>query len=237
MRQMAASRSGSWAIALTALVLVAAVSTACSSSPAEVSPTPASAVPTVSAASPVPAPPKGREVFRANCATCHGVDAAGQPDWHISNPDGTLPPPPLNGDGHTWHHGDGLLYRVVKLGGQQFEDPRFPDFKSAMPAFGDQLTHEEIIEVLTYIKSLWEGKTSRGTVHPGGAGAGKRRSTRSRRAGSRGLERIRPDQPPLFWIPAFAGMTVPAGNQTRAGYVYSSRPAPVHPRRHADTGG
>ena len=179
MRQMAASRSvpgagfvlvrsGSRVVALTALALLAAVSVACSSSPAEVSPTPASAVSPVSAASPVltaspvPAPPKGREVFRANCAACHGVDAAGQPDWHISNPDGTLPPPPLNGDGHTWHHGDGLLYRVVKLGGQQFEDPRFPDFKSAMPAFGDQLTHEEIIEVLTYIKSLWEGKTSRG---------------------------------------------------------------------------
>ena len=105
---------------------------------------------------------KGAEVFVANCAACHGVDAAGQPDWHIANPDGTLPPPPLNGDGHTWHHGDGLLYRVVKLGGQQFEDPRFPDFKSAMPAFGDQLSHEEIIEVLTYIKSFWVGKTSRG---------------------------------------------------------------------------
>ena len=28
-------------------------------------------------------------------------------------------------------------------------------FKSAMPAFGDLLSHEEIISVLTYIKGLW----------------------------------------------------------------------------------
>lgn len=150
------ARSGGWAVVIAALALGWLSVSACSSSPAEISPTPASV------ASPVPTPPKGREVFVTNCAACHGVDAAGQPDWHIANADGTLPPPPLNGDGHTWHHGDGLLYRIVKLGGQQFEDPRFPDFKSAMPAFGDQLSHEEIIEVLTYIKSFWEGKTSRG---------------------------------------------------------------------------
>ena len=150
------ARLEGWALAIAVLALGWLLLSACSSSPAEVSPTP------VSVASPVPTPTKGRAIFVTNCAACHGVDAAGQPDWHIANADGTLPPPPLNGDGHTWHHGDGLLYRVVKLGGQQFEDPRFPDFKSAMPAFGDQLSHEEIIEVLTYIKSLWGDKTSRG---------------------------------------------------------------------------
>ena len=31
-----------------------------------------------------------------------------------------------------------------------------------MPAFGERLSHDEIVEALTYIKSLWEGKTSRG---------------------------------------------------------------------------
>ena len=150
------ARSGGCAVAIAVLVLAPFVLTACSSSPVEVSPT------SISVASPVPAPPKGREIFAANCAACHGVDAAGQPDWHIAKADGTLPPPPLNGDGHTWHHGDGLLYRIVSQGGQMFEDPRFPDFKSAMPAFGERLSHEDIVEVLTYIKSLWEDKTSRG---------------------------------------------------------------------------
>ena len=42
------------------------------------------------------------------------------------------------------------------------EDPSYPGFKSAMPAFGDRLSHEQIIEVLTYVKSLWGDKTSRG---------------------------------------------------------------------------
>ena len=76
--------------------------------------------------------------------------------------DGTLQPPPLNGDGHTWHHADGLLYRIVRQGGQILEDPRDPSFKSAMPAFGDRLSHEEIVQVLTYVKSLWGDKTKRG---------------------------------------------------------------------------
>ena len=105
---------------------------------------------------------RGQAVFAANCATCHGVGGEGQANWHIEKDDGTLPPPPLNGDGHTWHHGDGLLYRVVSKGGQEFEDPRFSSFKSAMPAFGDRLSHDEIVAVLTYLKSLWGGKTSRG---------------------------------------------------------------------------
>ncbi len=105
---------------------------------------------------------RGKELFAANCATCHGAGGEGQPNWHITKADGTLPPPPLNGEGHTWHHGDGLLYRIVKNGGQEFEDPRFSSFKSAMPAFGERFSHDEIVAVLTYVKSLWDGKTSRG---------------------------------------------------------------------------
>ena len=31
-----------------------------------------------------------------------------------------------------------------------------------MPAFGDQLSHQEIVAVLTYIKSLWGSKTNQG---------------------------------------------------------------------------
>ena len=139
--------------ALLMLVLL----TACSSSPDEDTPTPG----TVSA---VQAPPTGRELFASNCAACHGAAGEGQPDWHIRKADGTLPPPPLNGGGHTWHHADGLLYRIVSRGGKMLEDPLYPGFKSAMPAFGDRLSHEEIIEVLTHVKSLWGDKTKRGLL-------------------------------------------------------------------------
>ena len=103
----------------------------------------------------------GEEVYAANCAACHGPGGEGQPDWHVVKADGTLPAPPLNGDGHTWHHADGELYRVVSQGGQILEDPGL-DFKSAMPAFGEQLSHSEMVAVLTYVKSLWGEKTSRG---------------------------------------------------------------------------
>ena len=105
---------------------------------------------------------RGEELFAANCATCHGSGGEGQPDWHITKDDGTLPPPPLDGDGHTWHHGDGLLYRIVNEGGKALEDPNYATFKSAMPAFGDRLTHDEIVAVLTYLKSLWSDKMKRG---------------------------------------------------------------------------
>ena len=105
---------------------------------------------------------RGQDLFAANCATCHGAAGEGEPDWHITKADGTLPPPPLNGDGHTWHHADGLLYRIVSEGGQTLEDPSYKSFKSAMPAFGDRLTHDEIIEVFTYIKTLWGDKTEVG---------------------------------------------------------------------------
>ena len=98
----------------------------------------------------------GMQTFTENCAECHGAAGQGHPDWQIANADGTLNPPPLNGEGHTWHHADGLLYRIVRNGGAI---PSQPDFKSGMPAFGDNLTRQEIIDVLTYVKTLWNGKT------------------------------------------------------------------------------
>ncbi len=52
------------------------------------------------------------------------------------------------------------------------EGPDVPNFKSGMPAFGDLLTHEEIIAVLTYVKSLWGDKTKRGiSIRESQAGA------------------------------------------------------------------
>ena len=109
-----------------------------------------------SAVTPVFEVTTGQELFATTCAVCHGTNGEGQPNWHIRKEDGTLPPPPLNGDGHTWHHGDGLLYRIVSSGGGISGD------ESGMPAFGEVLSHQEIIDVLLYVKSLWAGKTFQG---------------------------------------------------------------------------
>ena len=128
------------------------MSAGCSSSPAQDIPAPITS-PTGQVV------PTGQQIFASNCAACHGANGEGQPDWHIEKPDGTLPAPPLNGDGHTWHHGDGLLYRIISQGGAI---PEIPSYKSGMPAFGDHLSHQEIIDVLAYIKTLWGDKSKRG---------------------------------------------------------------------------
>lgn len=110
-----------------------------------------------------PSPPiSGADLFADNCAVCHGANAQGQPDWHKASDEGVYPPPPLNGEGHTWHHPDGLLYRIVNEGGATLESPDVPGFKSAMPAFGNKLTHDEIIAVIEHVKSLWAGKEKLG---------------------------------------------------------------------------
>ena len=54
------------------------------------------------------------------------------------------------------------MYRIVSQGGKFLEIPGDQSFKSAMPAFRDLLTHEETIEVLTYVKSLWGDKANLG---------------------------------------------------------------------------
>jgi len=95
---------------------------------------------------------RGQVIYQTSCAQCHGLKAEGHPNWRQQNPDDTYPPPPHDSTGHTWHHADGLLYRIIRDGGTIYETP---GFKSAMPAFGDQLDSKEIKAVITYLKSLW----------------------------------------------------------------------------------
>ncbi len=97
-------------------------------------------------------PRTGQQVFAATCAACHGADGDGAEDWKVRDEDGRLPPPPLNGDGHTWHHSDGVLYGIVSDGGLGL------GFGSNMPAFKDELSRDEIVAVLEYVKTWWEGK-------------------------------------------------------------------------------
>ncbi|MSQ41863.1 MAG: cytochrome c [Dehalococcoidia bacterium] len=95
---------------------------------------------------------RGGAIYQANCARCHGVEGEGASNWRTRLPDGTLPPPLHDATGHTWHHADGLLYRIVRDGGAIYESE---GFKSAMPAWGDRLSPEEIRAVVTFLKSLW----------------------------------------------------------------------------------
>ena len=89
----------------------------------------------------------GRQVYAASCAECHGARGEATVDWRRREPDGTFPPPPLNGTAHTWHHPFDVLARQIKFGA--------PGGEGKMPPFQGRLTDEEIIDVIAWIQSLW----------------------------------------------------------------------------------
>lgn len=95
----------------------------------------------------------GRDLYLNNCAACHGPVGEGQDGWQQRNPDGSFRAPAHNGDGHTWHHPDGLLFRNVKNGGTDIPSL---GVTSGMPAFGDRLTDDQIVAVIDYLRTLWE---------------------------------------------------------------------------------
>ena len=94
----------------------------------------------------------GQATYLNNCAACHGEIGEGQPNWRIEGADGHYPAPPHDSTGHTWHHGDGLLFRIAKFGGVSLN---IPNFQSGMPAFQGTLDDEEIREVILYLKTFW----------------------------------------------------------------------------------
>jgi mono/diheme cytochrome c family protein len=90
----------------------------------------------------------GQTVYAQSCASCHGANLEGKPNWKVPLADGSLPPPPHDSTGHTWHHPDELLIDITANGGD-------PKYNSQMPAFKDQLSSEQIAAVLEFIKSRW----------------------------------------------------------------------------------
>ncbi|WP_187430157.1 hypothetical protein ROLI_046450 (plasmid) [Roseobacter fucihabitans] len=95
----------------------------------------------------------GTSVYEVNCASCHGANLEGQPNWRSAGEDGRLPAPPHDETGHTWHHDGDTLFQLTKYGvGALINDP---DYASNMPIYEGVLSDEEIIAVLSYIKSTW----------------------------------------------------------------------------------
>ena len=79
----------------------------------------------------------GENVYAQNCAQCHGP---------VQGP-AAIPAAPVHSDaGHTWHHPDRLLYEWVM---------DRPPLATIMPAFRGTLSEQEVLEVLSYIKSSW----------------------------------------------------------------------------------
>jgi len=95
---------------------------------------------------------QGRALYATNCATCHGTNLQGQPDWKRRLANGRMPAPPHDVTGHTWHHSDRDLFDLTKRGVAAVMGD---GYESDMPAFGGKLSDDEIRAVLDYIKSTW----------------------------------------------------------------------------------
>src|SRR6266567_1918124 len=94
----------------------------------------------------------GRGVYDRYCASCHGANGQGAPNWQERDEHGELPAPPHDAEGHTWRHSDAELYEMVSKG---WRDPFNKTTRLTMPAFGSVLSPDQIRAVVTYLKTLW----------------------------------------------------------------------------------
>ena len=98
----------------------------------------------------------GQALYAENCASCHGKNLEGQPDWRTPDENGILPAPPHDATGHTWHHDNALLFEYTQRGGQEALASRgVTGFTSGMPGFSEIITDDEIWDILAYIRSTW----------------------------------------------------------------------------------
>jgi len=94
---------------------------------------------------------RGKIIYENNCVSCHQVNLVGAENWKGLDEDGDRKAPPLNGTGHTWHHDDATLHKIIKYGLVGI----ISDYKGKMIGFGDNLNDKDIDSVLAYIKSYW----------------------------------------------------------------------------------
>ncbi|TKB77742.1 MAG: cytochrome c, partial [Mesorhizobium sp.] len=90
---------------------------------------------------------RGKAVYLEHCASCHGRNLEGQPDWQTPDKEGFLPARPHDESGHTWHHPDRLLFDITKRG--VVEAANLKNYKTRMPAFGGGLTDQDLVAVLS----------------------------------------------------------------------------------------
>lgn len=94
----------------------------------------------------------GAKIYAENCAACHGANLQGQANWKSPDAEGYLPAPPHDETGHTWHHRDEQLFMLTKYG---IGSVAGADYRTRMPAYEDVLSDEQIVAVLSFIKSQW----------------------------------------------------------------------------------
>lgn len=101
---------------------------------------------------------RGRQVYLQSCASCHGVNAEGAPNWLQPDARGDLPPPPHDDSGHTWRHSDAQLAEIIRDG---MRDPFNKTPEQTMPPFQDRLSDQDVADLIAYFKSLWSDEHRR----------------------------------------------------------------------------
>lgn len=90
---------------------------------------------------------RGGKLYQTNCASCHGAQAQGEPNWRQPRADGLNSAPPLNGSGHAWHHPKKMLLRTIKYG--------TPGGKGRMQPWKDKLNDQQIGDITAWFISKW----------------------------------------------------------------------------------
>lgn len=96
----------------------------------------------------------GATLYRAQCASCHGVPGLSAP---VALKPGEDAAPPHDESGHTWQHPDFALFRLIRDGVAVANCA--PVDPERMPRFKDVLSDGELVAVLSYIKSTWPAAT------------------------------------------------------------------------------
>jgi copper transport protein len=104
----------------------------------------------LTAKDPVPADARsvtrGSQVFAANCAVCHGATGRGNGPAAGSLTPATPPPADFT-SAHARSHYDGEFFNWIKYG----------KLHTAMPAFGDKLSDQDIWDVINYLRVEFQG--------------------------------------------------------------------------------
>lgn len=86
----------------------------------------------------------GAHTYATRCASCHGLDGKGQPEWM----------PPLAGATSALAKESASAINITLNGSQRVVAAGVPD-AYRMPAFREQLSDAEIADVLSYVRSTW----------------------------------------------------------------------------------
>ena len=93
----------------------------------------------------------GKSLYVTHCASCHGDNLQGQPNWNTKkDKDGHNLSPPLNGTGHTWHHSQEQLFNIIRHGFKIYNE----NYDGKMQG-NEKLNDNDIWSILAYMKSVW----------------------------------------------------------------------------------